>query len=536
MVKKGFVSIVNLITYIFAGLFLIFFGMQQYDAYRLEGVLIWAGALLALLFLSFIVALAVKTISDRNSEGKLNVVFNIIETVCIVLVCMAVYELVIQGCSKVYLIDDWQISGFAQVVAQSNEIYANQPAITDMFIVSPAVFATVKALAIAFNLFGSNEFIASMAFMVLQLLIAFLAARILRLFAGRTAEVITFAALALMPSQLAIPFLRNDRTLGSFFMMLNIYLFVLSRKMAVEDKSMWIRLLVLGLSGFVGAFSIFCAPVSIVVIIFEALYVILQTDDSGAFIEEIGYRILGFILSLGISVLVFIILCFMKAEVISRSFYEIMLGYLNLFIPNNHSMINLPLVWGRDGYADSLLFYSNAFENSIYYGAILGLVFISLLVGWFRKEDKLLIPKVCIIVMGIYTFMTGISTLDHLVMMPVLFVLAGSLIGLLRDCLKSPQVESEDVVIMTPVRASDEVAQEDEALGVITVSDVIAKNNASVDSIDEQKSLPDDEIDSDLSLIDNPLPLPKKHEIKEMDFDIEVSDDDDFDIKEFEEY
>ena len=34
-----------------------------------------------------------------------------------------------------------------------------------------------------------------------------------------------------------------------------------------------------------------------------------------------------------------------------------------------------------------------------------------------------------------------------------------------------------------------------------------------------------------LEFIDNPLPLPKKHQPRVMDYDYEVADDDDFDIK-----
>ena len=80
---------------------------------------------------------------------------------------------------------------------------------------------------------------------------------------------------------------------------------------------------------------------------------------------------------------------------------------------------------------------------------------------------------------------------------------------------------------------------------VITISDIIGEKPEAEEKTEdnkEEKQLPppaagmkeirlEDVDSSKVKYIDNPLPVPKRREHREMDYLISVSDDDDFDIK-----
>ena len=114
--------------------------------------------------------------------------------------------------------------------------------------------------------------------------------------------------------------------------------------------------------------------------------------------------------------------------------------------------------------------------------------------------------------------------------------------------MKKKPVEQEKIKQETDIQ--------EEQTGVITLDDIIGENNASVkeelqlkqeyqaeESCDKEESeivppgmkeiiLDEDEKRKKVKFIDNPLPVPKRREHKEMDFAVELQDNnDDYDIK-----
>lgn len=550
MIKKIVISSINLITYLLLGLMLIFFGIQLFDKQNILGIAIWAGALLALLFLSFLIGyLLFRFVPDRRN-GKFTVLYNIYEAVCIFIILIAAIELFNLMCARVSRIDQWQIIPLGKLLANSREIYFAEPAVSLTLLSRPGMYASVKLVSIISYIFDGNESVLGCLIFGLQVICAFASSRIARGISGRIAAVFTFALFMLLPSQICLGSVVNDYIFGATLLFLQIWLFTYLVHLSRIEVSLWVRHIVLVISAILMAAAVFALPAAIIVPFAEVVYICVVAEKRGEeHTDKRKTRVAESIIYTSCFAISLLGLWGYKAYDMALTMYDVLYGYGKAFLPNEHVMINMPLVWGNDSYMDAIMQFNTPFENQIAYGCLLGLAFISLFISWFLNEKDYMIIRCFLIMVCVCTFLNGASVLEHLVALPVLTILSGSLYAMIYSMLRLRKHESvatcRDDESDTQSMSSIE-AEGNESEMVVTVESVMKKaeeakegvqsaDKSSGDELEALEELEDissqlDDAKEEVVLIDNPLPLPKRPEKQELEFDVDVDDDADWDV------
>lgn len=201
-----------------------------------------------------------------------------------------------------------------------------------------------------------------------------------------------------------------------------------------------------------------------------------------------------------------------------------------------------------------LLFLGNCEVAGLYLNIILQVLAVIILYIAIRIVANAYMAFFASLVVSVIPFYSDkvyeLSTFNLLILIYAigLFILALVSRGVYMFVMKKKTVEQEPV--------NQTIDRKDEQTGVITLDDIIGNNNASVkeDSIIEQESqmeensqkeeseivppgmkeiiLDDETKKKKVKFIENPLPVPKRREHKEMDFAVELRDNnDDYDIK-----
>ncbi len=201
-----------------------------------------------------------------------------------------------------------------------------------------------------------------------------------------------------------------------------------------------------------------------------------------------------------------------------------------------------------------LLFLGNSEVAGLYLNIILQVLAVIILYIAIRIVANAYTAFLVTLVVSVIPFYSDkvyeLSTFNLLILIYAigLFILAVVSRGVYMFVMKKKTGEQEPV--------NQTADRKDEQTGVITLDDIIGNNNASVkeDSIIEQESqieessqkeesevvppgmkeiiLDDEEKKKKVKFIENPLPVPKRREHKEMDFAVELRDNnDDYDIK-----
>lgn len=201
-----------------------------------------------------------------------------------------------------------------------------------------------------------------------------------------------------------------------------------------------------------------------------------------------------------------------------------------------------------------LLFLGNSKVAGLYLNIILQVLAVIILYIAIRIVANAYTAFLVTLVVSVIPFYSDkvyeLSTFNLLILIYAigLFILAVVSRGVYMFVMKKKTGEQEPV--------NQTADRKDEQTGVITLDDIIGNNNASVkeDSIIEQESqieessqkeesevvppgmkeiiLDDEEKKKKVKFIENPLPVPKRREHKEMDFAVELRDNnDDYDIK-----
>ena len=201
-----------------------------------------------------------------------------------------------------------------------------------------------------------------------------------------------------------------------------------------------------------------------------------------------------------------------------------------------------------------LLFLGNSEVAGLYLNIILQVLAVIILYIAIRIVANAYTAFLVTLVVSVIPFYSDkvyeLSTFNLLILIYAigLFILAVVSRGVYMFVMKKKTVEQEPV--------NQTIDRKDEQTGVITLDDIIGNNNASVkeDSIIEQESqmeensqkeeseivppgmkeiiLDDETKKKKVKFIENPLPVPKRREHKEMDFAVELRDNnDDYDIK-----
>ncbi len=583
-IKKMIISGTNMITYLVLGLLIVFYCIQLYEGHGTPGVVFWAGTLAALLFVALVVGFCLSQMFPDRRSHQFAFLFNFIEFICIFIITLAGMELSEIAMNNVKTIDRWQIADLGRVLSLSREIISIQPAVPQALTYHPDLYSVVRLFSGIFRIAGYSSDVANYIVLIMHLLCAFFTYRIARMLTGRVASIVVYGLMMLIPSQICIVSVRNPQIYGETLVMIQLCVFLYSRRLSRMEKSIFIRLFLLTISAILAGLATFTLTPAFIVPFAEIYYVCaLQRNRRGINPDSVPVRIAGsIILGLG-SALVFAGLVALKCIDIMVSPAEIISGYLNSYRPNIFVPVNLPLVWGTDSYAEKVLYFHTAFENQISYGCMLGLAFICMLLCWYLQEKEFFVLRMLFLSIVVASLLNGKNTIEHLPAIGILAILAGGLFDKIYSTLRrkaflayqmngyfpagdvkgiganavaettekdsneesgQPEDSVEELELDDESESADddvvsEVSDENEN---VNFSDELQEANSesaddyedtgviTIDDILSESARSVEEVESlGLDELENPLPVPVKKEVEAQDYDVDTDENDDYD-------
>lgn len=530
--KDGFISVINVITYAVLGLFLLFFFNSLKQDYGTNGIIRWAGALCVLLLMSLIIGFVLSQLFPDRRSKQFHLLFNMIEAVCILIITLAGFELTEKLFFQSPAVDDWQLITIGNLLSKSKEIFAAQPAVTTAMINNPGVYAGARLFSILFSIAGFTDMTVNYTFMVIHFLCAVFAYRISRMLSGRVTSIAVYALMMIVPSQIFGILVRNSDIFGAAFIVLQIYIFLISRRFARMEKPRYIIRIYLVFAAIICAVAMFFNPAAVILPIAEIFYVcLIQRNRRGINPEQKKDRLINSLIIGLVSFIPLMILLALKAGDLSKSFLDVLSGYFSVFMPNAYLPVNLSSVWSTEGGVIDKEAVEILIWNQATYGTMLGAAFICNIISWFLHEKEHFIIRMYFLSVVILTLFSGRTNSDHTSAYFAIAIMTGALFETIYSALRAKafakyQQKKEELEKNTQQDTGSNSAiniNEESTDSVITVSNVLGISKAEATEAENYVHDP-------AEFLENPLPLPPKNEKGKMDFDIKELKNNNFDI------
>lgn len=314
---------------------------------------------------------------------------------------------------------------------------------------------------------------------------AFFIARKLK---GRIAGIVTFAAMLFFSVYSAGVTLLRQEILSVCAVLLSVSLFLLCISFEEKEVHFGYCMILYFLLAVSSGVSVFVHPFSAVMFIGYGLYLtfFLKRGEKNPCIR-------GFLKSLGILAVsggVFFLLVFAKSVDLKLSIQKILLEYFSFGIPDFRVVEqNFYRIWIP-------IDYSRLMQSAYLILAVFGCI--ALLWLAFKKNTNCF-PVTFFVFAGfcLFIFQGGTDRLEYLT--AGLAILTGICLEEILQLFRQPKVAEETVTVIEEI----------------------------CEPKDETEEL---EPERKVKFLENPLPEPKRHVPKELDYDISISEDDDFDI------
>lgn len=550
-------SVVNLLTYMALGVMLILFGISMYNIASPYEMLIFFGAFFGLLLLGVVIGYTGNRAFPNFEMERYRIFFFCVETVAIIMIACIGIGLRLEAIEKIgILYDKWGYYENGKLVL-SSYIVPLPDKIRAMFIFNPAYFfySLISALSIYIADVGETTILYLQ--LILQFLFAFFAYRVARKVSGRLAGLITFAILMCMPSLVSSVGVVFDNLPGLVIVFAQIWIFYALQKRRHTELKLIIKILYYFLDGLLLGIAVFAMPETIAVFVGEIIYILLLNRHSKK-------HIVSFI-SLFVSTIIgaFIAVC-AKCVYLGINLNLALHGYISYLSNGGTDGItgnmrfcanNLAVAFSVDNYADKVMLHNLPMENATIYGNLILMSVCCLIFLWMLGERVYFVLNLYFLTMFTYGAVFSHENIYHINIMPYLAILTGVLFEkiyvsfkvepkriskmvkqLSEIAIKTKETEIidldvnseiiEEIVAEEKSENIEEVASEEKseiAEEVPTLEKLLGEEKA-------KKNEPSSNEENDIKPLDNPLPVPKKHEKEDLDYDIEVSDDADFDL------
>ncbi len=398
----------------------------------------WAMALVVFLFGAFLVGFCLSQLFPDRRSNRFQLIFNITEFVVLLIITLAGLELAQNTSYAMGLLDPYRIHGMSFAVALDPSILkAHSPALRS-FTETPALYGVVRFVSLFYRGLGADESILGSVFMCVHVLCAFFTYRLARMVSGRVASVAVYGLMMLVPSQLCVASVANIHIFAATFVTLNLYLFAYSRRMSRMELSLNEIVPVVAGAAVSAGFAAFFNPVAFILPLGEILFIVFyQVNRKGINPDSKKERVIYSLILALACVLVFLLLCVVKAVDLKASMKEVFLPYFHAFLPVDGIKLELPAIWGSEDYAQSVLYYHSPLQCQIAYGCVLTSAFACVVMNWVLKQSDYFVLRLFILASVIQTALSGTSSMDHTECFCLLTVFCGGLFGEVYSALRA---------------------------------------------------------------------------------------------------
>lgn len=411
-------------------------------------------------------------------------------------------------------------------------------ALFGIFCRDPEYYACAAFQSVLLSVFGYRGEVPACANLFLQFTGAFCAAGTARVFGGRLSALVVYALFLCLPQEAAFVVRIEGDPLYFALLMVSVFLFAVTVETEKQDRMTVVHGLLYLMDGLLFGIAFFIHPVTLVMIVslFLFLCFLRETEERRPVVS--GLR-MGLVFLAGACGTFFAML-FAKAEDLKTSVSTVAFPYLECFLPDSFSRFsaNFRESWNARLYPELPDGYTSGLENEITVVICLCLCFVSLVFS-FAWKRKGAVPASALLAGLSWLHGCGRIRADgHLAFLAALF-LAGFLLQefywlfCANEAERPPEQAVKEAApggILAGLVLQEDAAPDAEAeLFVSELSDLLpgVKEEPKEREIPETEETPPKK---EIHYIENPLPGPKKHVPRTLDFDIDVSDDDDFDI------
>lgn len=568
--KEAINSIVNLLTYMALGVMLLVYGISMYHMASPYEVLIFFGAFLGLLLLAVVIGYTGNRAFPNFEMERYRVFFFFVETIGIILIACVGIGLRLEAIEKTGIIlDNWNTYQTASAMMSVDSAYLPD-VIKYMFIEKPDLFFHSLLSCATLLICDCGEITLLYLQLVLYVLFATFTYRVARKVSGRLSGMITFALMMCMPSLVASVGFINEKLGGLMLVFLQIWIFYSLQKRKHINLKSSLKVLFYSIDGLILAAAIFAMPENIIVFIGELIYILILNEHSRKHIVSTISLFLSTIFG-------FLILLYFKGLYLIAPFDMLFESYIKFFenggtsgITGNMSFMadNLTNAYAMDNYADPYLLHNLPMENEILYGNILLMAVCCLIFLWTLGERVYFVLNLFFLLSFAYGAAFTHDNFYHINIMPYLIILTGVLFEKIYVSFKiEPKKISKMMKRISEINLSSKEIEvidlnKDESIDALSESvnnavddkksDAEAlkqsdAENLKMDEVEETEEQKDeDEVPTVEKILgkkteeikvlnpeeklENPLPVPARREHKELDYDILVDENDDFDL------
>ncbi len=497
--------------------------VQMSSKYGMYGPGIAAGIFAAALMILLLMGLMINHCFPAGSKQNFRVLFLVCEFLIFSVITVIGLELrihLIQSYSQA--VDYYGVYETADILRSSIRPEPGTP-FFQLLCKDTEYYAYTAFESLLLSLFGYEETALIYGNLFLQVTGAVCAAGAARVFGGRFSGLTVYTLLMCLPQEAAFVVSLEGTPLYFSIFMTAVFLFAVIVDMEREDHLVLVHFLLYLIDGLLFGIASFLHPVTLAVLAALFLFLCFMRECR----EErpiISGMLRGLVLLAGACIPFFIMLR-LKALDLKTSFTAVFYPYLQCYLPEGGGQFfsNYRTAWSVNPYADVPGGYTLIVENDMTILVMLCLCFVALVFAFVQKR-KGAVPG-CALFLGLF-WLCGCGRVrfdNHLIFLVVLY-LAGFLIQefYLIFYENGEEKEADDLKV--------------EPMPVVVPADA-SKKPLSVHPLPPQMTENEEEAETEALLpkkeihyLENPLPGPKKHVPKSLEFDLEVPEDDDFDL------
>lgn len=410
------------------------------------------------------------------------------------------------------VVDDYGIYGAADILRSGTRPKAGST-LFEIFTKDPEYYACTAFQSVLLSVFGYRGEVPAYANLFFELTGALCAAGTAYVFGGRLSAIAVYALLLCLPQEAAFVVRMEGTPLSFAVLMAAVFLFAVTVGTEKNDCLTVVPAVLYLMDGLLFGIAFFLHPVTLVIIVSLFLFLCFLREKAETHPAAFGCLMGAFYLT-GACITFFTML-FLKARDLKTALSVVGYPYLECFLPENPGrfFINYRDAWNAHFYPAMPEGYTSNLENEITIVILLCFCFI-VLVFAFAWKRKGAVPA-CALLLGL-SWLCGCGRLrqdSHLMFLSVLL-----LAGFLPQefywlfCVQDEKMPLEEALLEELPDVHSDLKEDEEP---------------------DEKEIPENPENppkKEIHFLENPLPGPKKHVPKTMDFDIDVLEDDDFDI------
>ncbi|MDD3414028.1 MAG: hypothetical protein PHY47_08505 [Lachnospiraceae bacterium] len=535
--KNSYVNAIVMITaIILLGSAVYVCGANIYVQYGAESLGVTAGVFAALIMTLMILSLVVNLwILKSNDKNKKTFAYLAEGFVILLLLILGV---------------KLRILTMQPVPFQGSTDYIKSVGVLKQLSENPSNYGFLKIASLILALFGYKYSVLIRANLVVQMIASLFAYQVSRNLFGKVSGVLSFAILMIIPSQIHLSFFLFWDFYYLCILFLTVLIYAKLCELQERGKGLIIKGLLFIFVSIFSAYIVFLKPYSIFLVLGFLIYpFIAQKREKSQWISNLLKSCTYIIVTMG----VFGLLLYGKSKDLGVSYQELCNTYEEDFLLNDYfveanvtpatllqeSLRRFESVFATDSYMDSYYKSFRPLDNQMIYLNICFMALISLIFLLFERKREIFPLILYFVGVSIALIIKNGTDMEHVVLLPIMAVLCGNILKqMVQRFPKNKKEETNFEGIGTEVIEKkdndDDKIMNPEIAEYLESMKSDFEQKESLDMIELKESSKSKELNlnqkKEIHYIENPLPVPKRHTKKELEYDIEVSEEDDYDV------